>query len=571
MKLIIFKGFFGILFLIMPGFISAQTFLEANPTAQKWADNTASKLSRKQKIAQLMVIRVSEMQNGNVVFFDKQLEKDILKYNIGAICLFQGTAVEQAKILNKLQQKAKTPLMVCIDGETGLGMRFSDVETFPYQLTIGATNQPKLAYAVGNAIAKQCLRAGIQVNYAPVVDINNNPENPIINVRSFGEDKKKVTLFGVQMMKGMQDFGVMACAKHFPGHGDVSVDSHLDLPVILKSKTQLDALELYPFKSMIKEGVGSMMVAHLYIPSIDTTKNQATSLSHKNVTDLLKQELRFKGLIFTDALEMKGVAKFYPQGKAVTQSLIAGNDMLCLPGDIKGSIKDVKRAIREGKLSWADIDAKVNKVLLAKYNLKLAQFTPIDTANITTDLNKDVNELKLKVYGQAITLLKHDTAIKLPLTKQKRIAYVGFGIASGNQLAKLLNVNVNADCFYLDYKAGQAKADSLLAQIGNNYDVVINGLHQYQKYPANNFGISNEALNLFNKLAKKPNSISFIFGNPYAIAKIVDARSLVACYEDDELMHQVVFDFLTGKLKPQGILPVSVSKEFSYGFGIAKR
>ncbi|HEX7365693.1 MAG TPA: glycoside hydrolase family 3 N-terminal domain-containing protein [Pelobium sp.] len=568
MKVIGIKQLTLICFLVIPFTGFGQAFLTESPSAKHWADSVARKLSRKQKIAQLMVIRVSELQNDSVVFFEKQLQKDIRKYNIGALCLFQGAAKQQALVLNKLQKEAKTPLMVCVDGETGLGMRFSDVEAFPNQLTIGATNQPKLAYAVGEAIAKQCLRAGIQVNYAPVVDINNNPANPIINVRSFGENKEKVALFGVQMMKGMQDFGVMACAKHFPGHGDVSVDSHLDLPVILKSKAQLNDLEFYPFKKMIAAGVGSMMVAHLYIPAIDTTKNQATSLSYKNVTQLLKEELNFKGITFTDALEMKGVAKFYPQGKAATQSLIAGNDMLCLPGDIKGSIKDVRKAIRKKKLSWDNIDAKVNKVLLAKYNLKLNKFSPIDTNHIAADLNSNIETIKTKIYQQAITLLKQDTALRLPLTSNKKIAYVGFGISSENKLAKLLKDNFSADCFYFDYQSSGAKADSLMAKLYNNYDIVVSGLHQYQKRPANNFGISSAALALFNNLATQSKTISLVFGSPYVMDRIMGAKNMLACYEDDALMQQVAFDFLTGLTSAKGILPVSVSKEFTYGSGI---
>mgnify|MGYP000977318147 FL=1 len=224
----------------------------------------------------------------------------------------------------------------------------------------------QLVYQFGKAVSQQCKRMGIQVNYAPDIDVNNNPNNPVINDRSFREDKYKVALFGIQYMKGMQDMGVMACAKHFPGHGDVAVDSHFDLPVINKSRAQLDSLELYPFRELIKAGVGSMMMAHLYIPAIDSTANQATSLSKKNVTDLLRNELGYNGLTFTDALEMKGVAKFYPAGEAAVQSLIAGNDMLCLPGDVANSIQKIMEAIATGKLTQADIDTKLKKVLISK-------------------------------------------------------------------------------------------------------------------------------------------------------------------------------------------------------------
>ncbi|EOR92791.1 Beta-hexosaminidase [Arcticibacter svalbardensis MN12-7] len=383
-----------IAFLLSSTGLYAQRFLEVTPQSQHWADSTLKKLSRRQKIAQLMVIRTSTRSTKGVEFFEKDVLRYIRKYNIGSVCLFQGTSLQQALLINTLQQKAKTPLMVCVDGETGLGMRFSDVISFPDQLTIGAVQDPAIAYKTGQTIAAQCKRIGIQVDYAPVVDINNNPANPVINFRSFGEDKYKVASFGGSIMRGMQDNGIMACAKHFPGHGDVSVDSHLDLPVIMKSFAQLDELELFPFKALIREGVGSVMVAHLYIPAIDSTANRATSLSPNNVNKLLRHDLGFKGLTFTDALEMKGVAKYFPKGEASVLSLIAGNDMLCLPGDVEENIEKVRKSIRRKRQSWDDIDQKVNRVLLAKYNLGLSQVHKIDTISLAADLNAHTTALK---------------------------------------------------------------------------------------------------------------------------------------------------------------------------------
>lgn len=439
--------------------VYAQRFLEVTPESKAWADSKLKKLSRKEKIAQLMVIRTSTRTATGAQFFEKEVLKYIRKYNIGSICLFQGTSQQQALLINNLQRKAETPLMVCVDGETGLGMRFSDVIPFPDQLTIGAVQDPGIAYKTGKAIADQCKRIGIQVDYAPVVDINNNPANPVINFRSFGEDKFKVAAFGSSIMRGMQDNGILACAKHFPGHGDVSVDSHLDLPVISKTFAQLDELELYPFKSMIKDGIGSVMVAHLYIPAIDSTLNRATSLSPNNVSKLLRGQLGFKGLTFTDALEMKGVAKFYPQGEAAVQSLIAGNDMLCLPGDVKGSIRKVRKAIRKKRLSWNEIDEKVNRVLLAKYNLGLNKITTIDTTLLTENLNAQTQELKKEVYRNALTLLRNDSPEILSGLANKNIAFVGIGAGMANLFAAGLKTNFHADCFFINHNASKASAD----------------------------------------------------------------------------------------------------------------
>ena len=514
-----------------------------------------------------MVIRLSEITANGVAFYDEKVEDYIKKYKIGSVCLFQGNALKQAQVLNRLQQKSEVPLLVCIDGETGVGMRFGDVKPFPDQLTIGATGDAAIAYHVGQAIALQCKRAGIQVNYAPVIDINNNPNNPVINFRSFGEDKYKVALYGTRIMKGMQDEGIMACAKHFPGHGDVAVDSHLDLPVITKSLQQLDSLELYPFKTLIKENVGSMMVAHLSIPAIDTTHNQATSLSKNNVTGLLRNQLNFKGITFTDGLGMKGVSKFYPQGEASAQSLIAGNDMLCLPQDVKGSIKKIRKAIRQDKLSWEDINAKVKKVLLAKYNLGLDTLKPVDTVNVAADLNKDIKKIKQEVYQNAITLVTQADSNILPLKGLSKIAYVGIGIQKENYFASRLKQVYNADTYYLSYKDDSVKANELLRQIGNNYDAIVIGMHKYTKYPAKNFGISGVAVGLMQQLQQQKNVVSLAFGNPYAIKNVIDAKNIVACYEDDSLMHEVAINLLTGKITPKGKLPVTVGK-FAFGTGI---
>ncbi|WP_374164981.1 glycoside hydrolase family 3 N-terminal domain-containing protein [Arcticibacter sp. MXS-1] len=548
----------------------AQRFLESTPSSKRWADSVLNKLSRKQKIAQLMVIRLSERKGSGVAFYEEQVAKYLKKYNVGSVCLFQGTPYQQAEVLNRLQSKARTPLLVCVDGETGVGMRFAGVVPFPDQLTIGAVQNAEIAYKVGRAIAEQCKRIGIQVDYAPVVDVNNNPANPVINFRSFGEDKYKVAALGTQIMRGMQDGGIMACAKHFPGHGDVSVDSHLDLPVINKSIAQLDSLELYPFRQLVNEGVGSVMVAHLYIPSIDSTHNRATSLSPRNVSWLLRNQIGFKGLTFTDALEMKGVAKFYPQGEAAVQSLIAGNDMLCLPGDVKGSIKKVRRAVRKNRLSWKDIDEKVYRVLLAKHNLGLASVATIDTTSLLKDLNAQSAGIKKEVYENALTLLRNENPGLFPLTRGRKVAYVGIGIDSANHLSGLLRNEWNADTYFFGNTAGNEQADSLLKKIGQQYDVVITGLHHYKKYPGSNFGISSASLSLLRELSRRTNVVTCVFGNPYAISNITDASNLLACYEDDTLMHEVVFDWLAGKLSARGKLPVTVSPAFHYGSGIIR-
>src|SRR5215204_6998737 len=387
--------------LLFPVFSFGQ--YNSQPGKQQWVDSVFNSLTPEQRIAQLMVIRAHSNLGADHI---AKVTKDIQQYNVGALCFFQGGPIRQANLTNFYQSIAKTPLMVTIDGEWGVGMRLDSVTKFPYQLTLGAMEDQRLVYEMGLAVGEQCKRIGIHVNYAPVVDINNNPNNPVIGYRSFGEDRDKVIKFGIAYMKGMQDAGIMACAKHFPGHGDVDVDSHLDLPVINKSRAELDSNEIKPFRELINAGIGSVMVAHLSVPSIDTGEHRATSISKNTVTGVLRDDLGFSGLTFTDALEMKGVAKYFPGGVISVEALIAGNDMLCLPEDAGKAIDAIKDAIGENKLSWNEIDAKVKKVLKAKYQLGLNQFKPIETTNLLRDLNAKTDAIRMKVAKETITLLK---------------------------------------------------------------------------------------------------------------------------------------------------------------------
>ena len=561
--------------LILFLFLAANGFAQQNK-ANIWVDSVFKTLTPDEQIAQLMVVRLSTINaNKTVTFFDSLVTSLVRQYNIGGVCLFQGSPVKQANILNGLQAMAKTPIMMCIDAENGIGMRMIDsVLPLPRQMMMGAVQDSSIIYQYGKIVAEQLKRVGVQVNYAPVVDVNNNPANPVINDRSFGEDKYKVASFGIQYMKGMQDFGVMACAKHFPGHGDVSVDSHLDLPVINKSRAQLEALELYPFRQIFNAGVGSVMVAHLYIPSIDSSSNRATSLSKNNVTGLLRNDLGYQGLTFTDALGMQGVNKFFPDGAASVESLIAGNDMLCLPNDVPMAITKIKAAISSGKLSWTDIEFHCRKVLKAKYDYGLSNLKPINTNNLTNDLNKDVSSMRKLIAENALTVLKKTDAGFFPMpakkdSVKKDVVYVSVGNSNDNALANRLRADYNADVIYFNYKQDSSKTAALVAEIKKNYKQVIIGVHNFTRFPANNFGISKNAVELVTKLQQKTKAITLVFGNPYAIKNWCNAKNLIACYEDDSIVQNTAVDLLQGKIGAKGKLPVTVCDQFKYGSGIS--
>lgn len=544
-------------------FASIQISVDAQTRAEKkWVKHQFKSLSLDEKIAQLMVLRAHSNWEPKKI---DSLAALIKQYNIGGLCFFQGGPVRQAIQTNNYQQIAKTPLLITIDAEWGVGMRLDSVEMFPRQLSLGAMPNNQLVYQMGAAIAAQCKRLGIQVNYAPDVDINNNPANPVINDRSFGQNKKTVIDYGIAYMKGMQDNGVMATAKHFPGHGDVSVDSHVDIPVVNKSREALDSMEIAPFKALIDAGIESVMVAHLSVPAIDNGEKRPTSLSAKAINGLLKSELGFKGIAVTDALDMKAISNYYPEGEANVQAILAGNDMLCLPGDIGQSIKKVKEAIAEGRLSEKDIDTRVKKVLAAKYKYGLSQLQQIDTTNLIADLNQSVGTLKAAMAKQSLTYVNANQR-KL-VKKGQRIAYLVLNATTANTISNALSVGYDATVFFskgTDTNYLQSIEKQLV-----NYDQVIVGLHNYNRRPANHFEIPSSILSFLNRPGHE-SWTHIVFGNPYAVADFPGINNILFAYEDNIHTQNAAILWLEGKLEAEGVLPVTVTNQMPYGLGKAK-
>jgi beta-glucosidase-like glycosyl hydrolase/CubicO group peptidase (beta-lactamase class C family) len=537
--------------------------------AVQWADSIFNSLTPEERIAQLIMIRAHS--NFGQEHIDKVVS-DIRDNKVGGVIFFQGGPVRQASLTNYYQSISKVPLLVAIDGEWGLGMRLDSVISLPRNQMIGALQDSTMAYEAGRLMGNQCRRLGIHIDFAPDMDVNNNPNNPVINDRSFGENKYQVARMGIAVIKGMQDAGIMACAKHFPGHGDTDVDSHLDLPVIGKSRAALDSLELYPFREAIAAGVGSIMVAHLYVPAIDKKPNTPTSISNNAVTDLLKEQMGFKGLVVTDALEMKGIAKFYTNGEESLRSLLAGNDLMILPSTAAGSIEAIMRGIKRGQISWEEVNRRVKKVLIAKYNLGLSHPQVIDTVNLTNDLNAQSDSLRRHIAQQAITLLKNDNRLipfqPFPLRKQK-LAVVAVGAdASNTFLQAVKQYRPDADVFVFTSRQSIHDVAPLMNRLQRDYKAVIIGLHNYNRRPANSFGISVAEKVLIGQLQKEMPTVTVAFGNPYAIQYFCEAPTVVAAYEDDDITQQAAADLLFGKLGPKGKLPVSVCNNFPSGSGI---
>ncbi|HYW94641.1 MAG TPA: glycoside hydrolase family 3 N-terminal domain-containing protein, partial [Bacteroidales bacterium] len=349
-----------------------------------WVDSVLGSLTLDQKIAQLLMIPAYSNRGEEHI---EEVEHLISKYDVGGVIFFQGGPVRQARMTNAFQAAARTPLLISIDGEWGLAMRLDSTISYPRQMMLGAIGDDALIYQMGYDIGSQMKRLGVNINFAPVVDVNNNPENPVINSRSFGEDRMNVARKGLMYAMGLQDAGVMPVYKHFPGHGDTDTDSHYGLPVIRHDMARLDSVELFPFKFGIRNGIPAIMSAHLHVPAIDSAENIPTSLSHKAIQELLKGTMGFEGLVITDALNMKGASMGHKPGSLEAKAFLAGNDILLMPSDVPKAIAAIKREIKNGTISEHDLDNRCRKILCAKAWAGLRHFNPVDTDSLVEDLN----------------------------------------------------------------------------------------------------------------------------------------------------------------------------------------
>ncbi len=534
-----------------PDFLSLQN---------KWVDSVFNTLTPNQRLGQLFMVAAYSNKD---LKHAKEIKDLVVDYNIGGLIWMQGGPVKQGKLANYYQSVAKTPLLYSIDGEWGLAMRLDSTIRYPKQMTLGAIQNDSLIYYMGRQIAKECKRLGIHVNFAPVADVNNNPLNPVIGMRSFGENKYKVAQKAYMYMQGMQDENVMANGKHFPGHGDTDSDSHKTLPYIGHSKERLDSLELYPFQYLFDRGLASIMVAHLSIPSLDTTKNLASTLSPNVVNDLLKNKMGFKGLVFTDALNMKGVAKFYDPGIVDLKALLAGNDVLLFSENVPKAIEEINKAVAEGKISQAEIDVRCKKILQAKYWCGLNVKPEIVTRHLYKELNtKEGEDINYKLAEASITLLKNDNNF-LPLKKldSLKIVEVSFGVEEENSLYTTIKNYAYAEHVGLTHDAKPEAINAAFEKI-NNADVAILQLNKATNKADNNYGIGNRTLRLMDSIAKLKPSVLVVMANPYLFNKISSVsnfRSVILGYEYLPTLLKASANAILGFSKVNGKLPVTTT------------
>lgn len=541
---------------------------------QKWVDSVYATLSLDQKIGQVLMPR----GNTGPIYDTARLNSIVRDYHVGGFVFFAGYPTNQARLVNKLQAMSKVPLFIGMDLEWGLNMRLDSTVRYPYQMTLGAMQgNDALIEKMGFQIAQQCKRMGVHINYAPVVDVNNNPNNPVINFRSFGEDRDLVTQKALAYMRGLQKGGVITSAKHFPGHGDTGTDSHYDLPILSHSRSRLDSLELFPYRELIQKGLQGIMVGHLNIPSLDTTASLASTLSKPIVKGLLRDELKFEGLVFTDAMDMKGATKMFPEGTANVKAILAGNDILETFVDVPSAFNAIKKALSTGELSEEDLNFRVKKILNAKAWAGLDQYQPIAIENLIEDLNPIHSEvLNKQLAEKTATVLKNtDNLIPLRNLQQLKVATLAIGKANygstfPTEFQKMAQNYMEMDHFYIDETSADSAISNTQAKL-NAYDLVLLGIHGTSIRPANNYSIKAPIKILVDRFIS-PKTVVVHLGNAFTLTKfdsLQKAAALITMYQDGIAQQEVAAQLIFGGLPASGKFPVTLNAKYVRGMGIS--
>lgn len=534
-------------------------FLQVNPA---WADSVIKTLTPRERIAQLiMVAAYSNKDKAHAA----QIIKLIKDEKIGGLIMMQGGPLRHANLVNEFQKNSQIPLLISIDGEWGPAMRLDSTPVFPKQMTLGAIQNDTLIFKMGAEIARQCSLLGIHVNFAPVADVNNNPSNPVINMRSFGDDKWNVLKKCMAYAQGLESNNVLANAKHFPGHGDTDVDSHKGLPIIKHNRARLDSIELFTFKKMIEQGLSSLMIAHLNVPALHPADQLTTSISEKVVTQLLRNEFGFEGLVFTDALNMKGVSVQDTPEQVNLKALLAGNDILLFPDKITSTLNLIEQAIKDGKISQAEIDRRCKKILLAKTWTKANRFRPIDTKNLYRELNKPEAYELIRLLNKSSIVLARNNSQLLPLNQNdlKKTAVISLSHADEAFIDKLGKPGLVIRAKKEDVAL---KSKLWIAQLKNVNTVVI-CVHNPGNKMGKSAGLTQEIIQFSQSLKKLKYKVVLIhFANPYALDKISTfdtPDALLQVSEDTKFSREEAALVLLGDSKPTGKFPVSVGKIFN--------
>ena len=523
--------------------------------AVKYADSLYAKLSMDERIGQLYIVALYTNKDQNHI---SGVRKLVEQERIGGIILMQDDAEQEIALVNEFQKKSRIPMLFGMDAEWGLYQRIKTAHKFPWAMTLGAIQDNNLVYEMASKIAEDAKKMGIYWNFAPVVDVNTNPKNPIIGNRSFGSDVQNVIAKALAYAQGLQDNGVLAAIKHFPGHGDTDVDSHLDLPVVKHSLERLNKIELAPFKALMDKKIGGAMIAHLYVPQLEKGKNIPASISYDIVTNLLKNKFRYEGLVITDALNMNAVAKKYPAGELDLRAFKAGNDVLLFSQDVPTGKKLIKEAIQKGEISEKRLEESVKKILKTKYLLGLQNLRPLSSEGINNVLNNDSHaKISEKLYANALTLLKDEKQL-FPL-REKEVYYLPLEEASHEAFLQELSKEIKVK--KISFKEIQSIPENA---------VVIIGLHKDNSTAYKPYRVSWESKRLINQVKSRNKVILNVFGSPYALqdVDISGISSVLVSYENNPLSMKATAEAYLGKQKINGRLPVVVNEQIKYGMGI---
>lgn len=547
----------------------AQVSTKNNLAEQHWVDSVYKALTPKQRIGQLFMLRAYSNIDSLEI---RQITRLIKEYNIGGLCFFQGGPARQAILTNYYQKLAGTPLLIAMDAEWGLGMRLDSTISYARQMTMGAIRDERLITDYGLTIASQLKRMGVQVSFSPVADINSNPANPVINIRSFGEQKQDVARKSVLYMKALQQGGIISVAKHFPGHGDTDTDSHHSLPYINHSIATIDSLDLFPFRELIDAGIDGIMVAHLNIPALDATKDIPSSLSPLVIDSLLRKKLKFKGLVFSDALDMKGVSSYGAPGTVEFKALKAGNDMLLLSVSVEKAVDEILQAIDSGYYTKDELAVHCKRVLAAKYRAGLNHFKAVKLENLYNDLHlPNEAQLNYELYRNAITVLKNeDKILPVIISDTLRIASLMIGYIDVGMFQQRINDYAKVDHYTLPRTVDKQTMEATIKYL-KAYNLVIIGINNTIPNPARNFGISDATIGLVDSLLVSKSCILNLFTIPYSInlfRNIDKAKAVVVAYQDNADAYDADVQMMFGAAAAMGSLPVGVNSAFPLHTGL---
>ncbi len=556
MKKLIYTSLFIFLFLntnVTAQYVPKNISRQEMKKAEHWVDKTYKRLSQDEKLGQLFIVALYTNRGESEI--DK-VRNIVSNDKIGGLILMQDDAAREIKLVNEFQQKSKVPLMIGMDAEWGVFQRIPTAHKYPWAMTLGAIQDKSLIEQMAAKIAEDCHRMGINWDFAPVVDVNTNPNNPIIGNRSFGSEVSNVVSSALSYSNGLQNNNILAAIKHFPGHGDTNTDSHLDLPVVSHNLERLNSVEIAPFKALMDKGIGGVMVAHLYVPALESGKGIPASVSKNIITGLLKDQLGYKGLIITDALNMGAVANKYKPGELDAMAFKAGNDIMLFSQGVAEGKKLIQKAIDNGEIPQARVEESVKKILLTKYFLGLDQYQPKNPENINSDLNNDSHKtLVQNLYSNALTLLKNEKNL-LPLNG-RTVYYVPLEEAPYQTFANRLGTHI------IIKKAGEINT------IPAN-STVIAGFHKDNSTAYKPYKISEASKKILADLTKNQNVILDVFGSPYALRDIDLSKvsAVLVSYENNDDSMTAAADALNGKTVIHGRLPVLVNDGLKAGMGI---